>query len=66
MSASSAIPSTARDRVRLTEVLAQLPAMAFDLPIMARGIISGIKANPNGRATTPPLRHLPGFTAQTR
>ncbi|OLT75410.1 long-chain-acyl-CoA synthetase [Mycobacteroides chelonae] len=49
MSASSAIPSNPRDRVHLTEVLAQLPGMAWDLPILARGIISGIKSNPKGR-----------------
>ncbi|WP_078278784.1 long-chain-acyl-CoA synthetase FadD6 [Mycobacteroides franklinii] len=49
MSASSTIPSTARNRVRLTEVLAQLPSLALDLPIMAGGVLGGIKANPNGR-----------------
>lgn len=49
MSASSTIPSNPRDRVRLTDVLAQLPGLALDLPIMARGILSGIKSTPKGR-----------------
>ncbi|MBA0049154.1 long-chain-acyl-CoA synthetase FadD6 [Mycobacteroides sp. LB1] len=49
MSARSAIPSNARERVRLTEVLAQLPGMALDLPILVRGVLSGIKYNPKAR-----------------
>ncbi|MGH3723944.1 MAG: long-chain-acyl-CoA synthetase FadD6 [Mycobacterium sp.] len=48
MSQSSTIPSSARNRVRLTELLMRLPGMAFDLPIMARGIVSGIKSTPKG------------------
>ncbi len=45
------IPPAARERVELADVLARLPALLPDLPIIVRGLLGAARATPGARTS---------------